>query len=50
MNQMTARRPANAQAAPAEPENADTGTESAWSMEDLRKNLTNLSKNEGNQD
>jgi cell division initiation protein len=50
MNQMTARRPANVQAAPAEPENTDTGTESAWSMEDLRKNLTNLSKNEGNQD
>ena len=50
MNQMTARRPATAQAAPAEPENADTGTESAWSMEDLRKNLTNLSKDEGNQE
>jgi len=50
VNRMTKKKPDTAQATPAEQENGDTGTESSWSMDDLRKNLTNLSKNEGNQE
>ena len=33
----------------AQPVNADANPESTWSMEDLRKNLSNLTKDEGNQ-
>ncbi|MFA4947631.1 MAG: DivIVA domain-containing protein [Candidatus Krumholzibacteriia bacterium] len=43
----TAQMPPQAPAP--QPANADTNPESTWSMEDLRKNLTNLSKDEGNQ-
>jgi cell division initiation protein len=50
MSQMPGQRPAPAQAAPGQPANADETPESVWSMNDLRKNLTNLSKNEGNQE
>jgi cell division initiation protein len=46
--------PQAAPQAPAPPQasantNGNANAESAWSMEDLRKNLTNLTKNEGNQ-
>ncbi len=44
-----AQRPVQQQAPAPQPANADTNPESTWSMEDLRKNLTNLSKDEGNQ-
>jgi len=33
----------------AQPVNADANPESTWSMEDLRRNLTNITKDEGNQ-
>jgi len=63
MNRMPGQKQAPAQAAPqtppqaqappqqapqAQPVSADTNTESTWSMEDLRRNLTNLTKDEGN--
>ena len=41
--------PVQQQAPAAQPANADTNSEATWSMEDLRKNLTNLTKDEGNQ-
>jgi cell division initiation protein len=45
-----AQGPARAQAPAApQPAGAEANSESPWSMEDLRKNLTNLSKDEGNQ-
>jgi hypothetical protein len=51
--QMAPPAPAQAQGpmqqASAPQPNAETNPESMWSMEDLRKNLTNLSKDEGNQ-
>ncbi len=53
--QATPQASARAQAqAPAPPQmnantNGNVNAEAAWSMEDLRKNLTNLTKNEGNQ-
>ncbi|MDD4857356.1 MAG: DivIVA domain-containing protein [Candidatus Krumholzibacteria bacterium] len=60
MNQMPSQGPAQShgpaqphaaaqQQAPAEqPVNADANPDATWSMEDLRKNLTNLTKDEGN--
>jgi cell division initiation protein len=45
-----AQGPARAQAPAAQqPANAEANSETPWSMDDLRKNLTNLSKDEGNQ-
>ncbi len=44
-----AQRPVQQPAPEAQPANADTNSESPWSMEDLRKNLTNLAKDESNQ-
>jgi cell division initiation protein len=44
-----AQGPAHQQAPAPQPANADMNSESTWSMEDLRKNLTNLAKDDGNQ-
>jgi hypothetical protein len=49
MNQMPSQGPAQQQAPAAQPANADANPESTWSMEDLRRNLTNITKDEGNQ-
>ena len=40
--------PTQQQAPAAQPVNAEANPEATWSMEDLRRNLTNLSKDEGN--
>jgi cell division initiation protein len=44
-----AQGPAHQQAPAPQPANANMNSESTWSMEDLRKNLTNLAKDDGNQ-
>lgn len=44
-----AQGPARQQAPAPQPANTEMNPESTWSMEDLRKNLTNLAKDEGNQ-
>ncbi|MCX5752808.1 MAG: DivIVA domain-containing protein [Candidatus Krumholzibacteria bacterium] len=44
-----AQEPVRQQESAPQPANANMNSESTWSMEDLRKNLTNLAKDEGNQ-
>ena len=41
--------PTHQHAPAAQPVNAEANPDATWSMEDLRRNLTNLSKDEGNQ-